>query len=68
MVSQGFGIELPYSEAMDDVFEDLWREKVEEAERRFLAFPNAETRAELRRLLQLFSNLVLRKTLPPPLE
>jgi hypothetical protein len=44
-----------------------WR-KLEEAQRRYAADPNAENRAEFRRLLRLFANLVMRGQTPPPVE
>ncbi len=48
--------------------DDFWRRKVEDAQQRYSADPNAETRAEFRRLVGLFTDLVLRGQLPPPLE
>jgi hypothetical protein len=48
--------------------DDLWRAKLEEAQRRYSADPNAETRAEFRRLLRLFADLVVRDQPLPPLE
>jgi hypothetical protein len=48
--------------------DDLWRAKLEEAQRRYSVDPNAETRAEFRRLLRLFADLVVRDQMPPPLE
>jgi hypothetical protein len=36
--------------------DDFWRAKLEEAQRRYSAEPNAETRAEFRRLLRLFAD------------
>jgi hypothetical protein len=39
--------------------------KLEDAQRRYSADPNAETRAEFRRLLRLFADLVVRDQLPP---
>jgi hypothetical protein len=47
--------------------DDFWRAKLEEAERRYSADPNFETRAEFRRLLRLFADLVVRGQ-PPPVE
>jgi hypothetical protein len=46
---------------------DFWRAKLEEALGRYSADPNAETRAEFRRLLRLFADLVMRDQ-PPPLD
>jgi hypothetical protein len=37
--------------------DDVWRAKLEEAQRRYSVDPNAETRAEFRRLLRLFAGL-----------
>jgi hypothetical protein len=48
--------------------DDFWRGKLNDAKRRFSAEPNAETRAEFRRLLCLFADLVLRNQLPPSSE
>jgi hypothetical protein len=48
--------------------DDVWRAKLEEAQRRYSADPNAETRAEFRRLLRLFADLVMRSQMPPPLD
>jgi hypothetical protein len=48
--------------------DDFWRRKVEDAQRRFSADRNVETCAEFRRLVGLFTELVLRGQLPPPLE
>jgi hypothetical protein len=47
--------------------DDYWRLRVEEAKRRHLDNPTAESGAEYRRLLRLFSDLVLRDQ-PPPEE
>jgi hypothetical protein len=40
--------------------DDYWRLQLEEAQRRYSADPNAENRAEFRRLLRLFADLVVR--------
>jgi hypothetical protein len=47
---------------------DYWRLQLAEAQRRFSADPTDETRAEFRRLLRLFANLVVRDQLPPLFE
>jgi hypothetical protein len=47
--------------------DNLWRAKLEDAERAYRDNHNAETREEYQRLLRLFANLVLRDQLPPPL-
>jgi hypothetical protein len=48
--------------------DDFWRLKLEEAQRRFSVDPNDETRAEFRRLLQLFADLMMRGQPPPPYQ
>jgi hypothetical protein len=45
--------------------DDFWRAKLEEAQRRYSADPTEENRAQFRRLLRLFADLVVRDQLPP---
>jgi hypothetical protein len=45
--------------------DDYWRAKLEAAQRRYSADPTEENRAEFRRLLRLFADLVVRDV--PPL-
>jgi hypothetical protein len=53
-------------DSSDSPLDDFWRAKLDEAERRYSAHPNAETRAGFRRLLRLFADLVMRGQMPPP--
>ena len=48
--------------------DDFWRLKLEEAQRRYSADPTGENRAELRRVLRLFADLVVRGQMPKPFE
>ena len=50
-----------------DGLDDYWRLKLEQAQRRYIADPTETNRAEFRRLLRLFADLVVRD-LPPPIE
>jgi hypothetical protein len=45
--------------------DDYWRLKLAEAQRRYSADPTEETRAEFRRVLRLFADLVVRDVVPP---
>jgi hypothetical protein len=47
--------------------DDSWRLKLEEAQRRYSADSTEENRAEFRRALRLFADLVVRD-MPPPVE
>lgn len=69
IVPDEFGAAGPIIGGTDAIsIDDFWRDKLEDAWRRFSADPTAETRAEFRRLLCQFADLVLRDQLPPPLE
>jgi hypothetical protein len=48
--------------------DDVWRANLDAAQRRYSADPNAENRAEFRRLLRLFADLVVRGQMPKPFE
>jgi hypothetical protein len=46
---------------------DYWRLKLEEAQRRYSTDPTEENRVEVRSVLRVFTDLVVRDV-PPPLE
>ena len=46
---------------------DYWRLQLEEAQRRYSGDPTDQNRAEFRRVLRVFTDLVVRDV-PPPLE
>jgi hypothetical protein len=47
--------------------DDYWRLKLGESQRRYSTDPTEENRAEFRRVLRVFTDLVVRGV-PPPLE
>jgi hypothetical protein len=48
----------------DRSLDDIWRANLDAVQRRYSADPNAENRAEFRRLLRLFADLVVRGQMP----
>jgi hypothetical protein len=48
--------------------DDFWRAKLEEAQRRYVEDRTEESRAEYRRVLRIYANLVLRGKMPPSIE
>jgi hypothetical protein len=48
--------------------DDFWRLRLEEVQRRYSTDPTKENRAELRRVLRLFPDLVVRGQMPKPFE
>jgi hypothetical protein len=48
--------------------DDFWRLKLEEAQRHYGETRTEESRAEYRRVLRVFADLVLWGQMPPPLE
>ena len=69
IVSEKAGAVVPILGTMDaEDMDNIWRAKVEDAERKYRDNPTVETQAEYRRLVHLFADLVLRNQLPLSLE
>jgi hypothetical protein len=55
-------------DSSDSPLDDFLRAKLDEAQRRYAEDRTEESRAEYRRVLRIYSDLVLRGKMPPPLE